>query len=214
MRTLPPLGPPRPPGPLPPLIVVTDVASCQGRSVLSVVAAAIAGGARAVLVRDKQLPRPERVLMAAQVRRLLDAAGQGVLLVASDPTIAADGVHLAADDPWPGDGAGPRLVGRSCHSSSELATAAGEGADYAFISPIFATRSKPGYGPALGPGALAGPPLPVWALGGITGAAEAAACMAAGASGVAVMGAVMGADDPSSVVAALLDALGHPARGD
>jgi thiamine monophosphate synthase len=43
----------------------------------------------------------------------------------------------------------------------------------------------------------------VFALGGIT-AANAAQARAAGAYGVAVMGAVMRADDPGAVVAALL----------
>jgi thiamine-phosphate pyrophosphorylase len=44
--------------------------------------------------------------------------------------------------------------------------------------------------------------LGVYALGGI-GPAQAAACLAAGASGVAVMGVVMRAEDPSAVVRSL-----------
>ena len=76
---------------------------------------------------------------------------------------------------------------------------------------MFATTSKPGYGPALGIDGLAagcrtvaevGSPLGVYALGGI-GPAQAAACLAAGAAGVAVMGLVMRADDPGAVVASL-----------
>ena len=47
------------------------------------------------------------------------------------------------------------------------AAAAGEGCDYATLSPIFVSASKPGYGPALGVGALRDAPLPVYALGGV-----------------------------------------------
>jgi thiamine-phosphate pyrophosphorylase len=41
------------------------------------------------------------------------------------------------------------------------------------------------------------------ALGGIDSAQRVAECMAAGAAGVAVLGAVMRADDPGAVVAEL-----------
>ena len=46
----------------------------------------------------------------------------------------------------------------------------------------------------------------MFALGGVD-PTRAARCVAAGAHGVAVMGAVMRADDPATVVAGLLDAL-------
>jgi thiamine monophosphate synthase len=76
---------------------------------------------------------------------------------------------------------------------------------------VYPTPSKPGYGPALGEAALrrltAIPDAPrVYALGGVD-AARAPECLAAGAAGVAVMGAVMTAEDPGAVVAALLAAL-------
>lgn len=178
------------------------------------VAAAVAGGARAVLLREKHLPRPERLALAAELATLLEAVG-GLLLVASDPTVPSGGVHLAATDPFPagriptGRGDGGGLVGRSCHSRADVVSAAGEGCDYVTLSPIHLTASKPGYGPALGTDALGGLPLPTWALGGVE-PANAAACVAAGASGVAVMGAVMRSRDPGKTVALLLEALGVP----
>ncbi|MDX1421679.1 MAG: thiamine phosphate synthase, partial [Kiloniellales bacterium] len=73
-------------------------------------------------------------------------------------------------------------------------------------SPIFATASKPGYGPALGLAGLAeaaAAGLPVLALGGVT-AERAPACLRAGAAGVAVMGAVMAARDPAAAVGTIL----------
>lgn len=189
--------------PLPRLLVLADSTATGGRNLVEVVAAAVRGGARAVVLRDKHLPRPARAALAARLGELLGAAG-GTLLVASDPTLPAGGVHLAAADPFPDPR--PAVTGRSCHDRAALLRAAAEGCDYATLSPIFLTDSKPGYGPALGTGALAGLPLPTWALGGVT-PDRASACVAAGAAGVAVMGAVMGAADPARAAAAFIDAL-------
>jgi thiamine-phosphate diphosphorylase len=164
------------------VLVLTDRSQTGGRSLADVVR-----GAGAVILREKDLSRPERVALAAEVRPVVE-----VLLVASDATIDADGVHLAASDPFPLPR--PPIVGRSCHSPGELDRAADEGCDYATLSPVFASPSKPGYGPPLGIEALRDAPLPVYALGGVDGR-NAAACIAAGATGVAVMGAVMRSGD-------------------
>ena len=90
----------------------------------------------------------------------------------------------------------------------ELADAATHGAAYATVSPVFATTSKPGYGPPLGLVGLralvAGTRVPIVALGGV-GPDDVGVCLAAGATGVAVMGAVMTAADPGAVVRELLD---------
>ena len=119
-----------------------------------------------------------------------------------------DGVHLSAADPFPS--ARPSIVGRSCHDAAELARAAAQGCDYVTLSPVFPSPSKPGYGPALGPAGLAALIRPagplVYALGGVT-PDRVAACRAAGAHGVAVMGAVM--REPA-LVAGYLSALAAP----
>jgi thiamine monophosphate synthase len=76
------------------------------------------------------------------------------------------------------------------------------------LGPWAATPSKPGYAPALSPDELAaltrldGAP-PVYALGGVT-PSTVADCLAAGARGAAVMGAVMRAERPDAVVRDLL----------
>jgi thiamine-phosphate diphosphorylase len=203
--------------PAPELLVLTDrrMAADAGHDLVDVVAAAVGAGATAVLLREKDLPPADRHDLA--VRLSATTAGSAALMVAGDPALAravgADGVHLAAADPWPGDSAAGLRVGRSCHTREELvATATGGVAAYATFSPVFATASKPGYGPALGIDGLAagwravagvGSPLAVYALGGI-GPAHAGACLAAGAAGVAVMGAVMRADDPHGIVRAMI----------
>jgi thiamine-phosphate diphosphorylase len=205
------------------IVVVTDRRQAR-LPLLELVAAAVAGGARWVLLREKDLPRPERSALAARLRSALAPAG-GQLVVAGPDPLGGDAVHLPADlavvQDANGDEAGQdwrykckiggevRLVGRSCHSAAELARLTTE--DYVTISPVFESASKPGYGPALGPAGLrdlcrrAG--RPVLALGGVETPERAAACVEAGAAGVAVMGAVMRAADPETTVAELAGVL-------
>jgi thiamine-phosphate diphosphorylase len=211
----------------PELLVLTDrrMAAGAGHDLADVVAAAVDAGAPAVLLREKDLPPADRHDLAVRLR--VATAGAAALIVAGDPELAravgADGVHLAAADPRPGDAAAGLWVGRSCHTPGELmATAMGGVAAYATFSPVFATASKPGYGPALGIDGLAagcravageGSPLAVYALGGIA-PGHAEACLAAGAAGVAVMGVVMRADNPHGIVRAMICELdaAHPTR--
>ena len=188
------------------LILFTDRGQAV-RPLVDVVGAAVEGGARLVVLREKDLPDGRRVGLARQLRELVASAGGRVLCAGRRP--GPDGQHLAAADLFP-DARPDGLVGRSCHDDGELVRAADEGADYATLSPVFPTSSKPGYGPALGAGVFARPaPLPVYALGGVNTPERAYACVAAGAAGVAVMGAVMRAADPASLVADLVSAVGR-----
>lgn len=195
----------------PRLLVLTDRVR-SGRPLVELVADCVRGGARAVLLREKDLADDDRAAIARALREVLVPVG-GMLLGASDPALSPDGVHLAATDSWPGRRA-RGLVGRSCHDHTELRAAAREGCAYATLSPVFPTTSKPGYGPALGTDALAEAPLPVLALGGVDGPARARACIRAGAHGVAVMGAVAEHADPAALVADLLDAVHVHEPGD
>jgi thiamine-phosphate pyrophosphorylase len=177
---------------LPRLFVVTDRTQAAG-PLVDVVAEAVDAGARAVLLRDRDLPEDERAALAADLRAVLDPVG-GLLVTAGSGSPA---VHLAAAEPFPDRR--PALVGRSCHSAAELTQARAEGCDWAFLSPVFPTASKPGHGPALGVAGFArlrplGPPA--YALGGV-GPDDVPALLAAGAHGVAVMGPVM--RDPAAV---------------
>lgn len=206
-------------GPLrtvPRLVVLTDreQASDAGRSLRPTVLDVAAAGAPAVLLREKDLGRRRRRNLATQLSAVTGGLG-AALLLASDPELAAevaDGVHLAADDdPVPGELRGDLLVGRSCHDRAEVEAATAEGVDYVTVSPVASTTSKPGHGPPLGTEGLAAlveaaGDVPVLALGGVT-ADNAAAFIAAGAHGVAVMGAVMRAEKPAEVVVRLLEQL-------
>ncbi|WP_433344719.1 thiamine phosphate synthase [Micromonospora sp. CA-111912] len=172
------------------------------RGLVDVVGAAVAGGVRWVVLREKDLPRAERAALAADLRPILAGAG-GTLVVAGPDPLGGDAAHLPAAGPYPPPRLG--LVGRSCHDAAELARLTTE--DYATVSPVYPSRSKPGYGPPLRPARLGGlirlSPVPVLALGGIETPGQVRACVEAGAVGVAVLGAIMRADDPGEAAAAL-----------
>jgi thiamine-phosphate pyrophosphorylase len=208
------------------LLVVTDRHQAR-RPLEDVIAAALEGGARWVWLRDRDLEAGERRALAERLLQLTRAAG-ATLTIGGDAALAAEvgaqGVHLpvAARRKAEHDGeAPPTLVGVSAHGEADVRTAMAAGTDYATLSPIFETASKPGYGPAVGLTAIeraAALGLPIIALGGIT-PERAAACIEAGAAGVAVMGEVMRAENPAAVVRRYLAALkfsssrGEPSPG-
>ena len=195
---------------LPRLLVVADSAYTGGRPLLAVVREAVAGGARAVWLRDKHAAAGDRRRLAEALAEMLHAVGGVLIASPGTGSGAADGVHLGAADPWPG-GAGEFAVGRSCHSDKELSRANAEGCQWATLSPVYPSRSKPGYGPPLGPAALAGAPLPTWALGGVD-AANAAECLGSGAASVAVLAAVLSSPDPAAAFAEIQDRLDEVGR--
>jgi thiamine-phosphate pyrophosphorylase len=201
--------------PQPPLLLVTDRRRAR-RPLEEIAAAAFAAGCRWLSLREKDLPAAERqdllqrlVVLGARWNAcvgvhedIVAATGAGAGAIHLPDGAALNGVRarLGAD----------ALLGISAHDVAGIERAAAAGVDYVTLSPIFATSSKPGYGPALGLDRLAQiaahVAVPIVALGGID-AASAPDCMAAGAAGVAVMGAVMAAADPARHVAALVAAL-------
>lgn len=208
---------------------MTDRRAARG-ALARAVEEAVAAGVDRVQVRERGLGG---AALLEHVRELGDAARRGaarrapghrrdVRLVVNrflDVALAAgaDGVHLGFDAVAPEDAAlvcrragAPQLwIGVSAHAPSEVGAAARAGAHGAHLAPVFPPLSKPAERPALGLAALseaAATGLPVWAQGGIT-AARATDCVRAGAAGVAVTGAILGADDPGRAAAALREAL-------
>ncbi|TDC37372.1 thiamine phosphate synthase [Micromonospora sp. KC213] len=183
------------------VVVLTDRREAR-KPLAEVVAGAAAGGVRWVVLREKDLPRPERLALAAELRAILAEVG-GTLVVAGPDPLDGDAVHLPAAGPYPPPVVG--LVGRSCHDEAELARLTTE--HYVTLSPVWPTRTKPGYGPPLHPSGLRRlirrSPVPVLALGGIETPEQVSACVEAGAAGVAVLGVIMRADDPTTAATAL-----------
>ena len=198
--------------PHPPLLLVTDRRQAR-KPLVEVVAAALAAGCRWVSVREKDLPEEDQI---GFVRILLPVARRNGarLTLHGDAALAnaagADGVHLSAQ----GDAVASRkllgpekLIGVSIHTATEAADVDPDIADYAIAGPAYETASKPGYGPEIGRKGLAdlarSARVPLVAIGGLN-AMRAAEVLAAGVSGIAVMGSIMRAADPGQEMKALL----------
>jgi thiamine-phosphate pyrophosphorylase len=171
---------------------------------------AVEGGATVIQWRLKNVPTLEVVERGRATRSL--CARHGVPFVVNDDVeaalmLGADGVHLGRDD----EGAGRAkehglLLGLSAASVGEAQSVARR-ADYVGAGPVWATPSKTDADPPIGLDGLheicAVVSIPVVAIGGID-AANAAACIEAGAAGVAVIRA---ARDAAELKAALDAAL-------
>jgi thiamine-phosphate pyrophosphorylase len=204
------------------LYVITS-ADYAGRTHEEVAAAALAGGATILQLRDKRMSAAALYQVACRLRELTRRAGVPLIVndrvdvaVAAD----ADGVHLGPDD-LPLAAArkvlGPRrIIGASVDSVAEAIRAEREGADYLGVGPVFATATKPDAGTAVGVQTVAAivraVGIPVVGIGGIT-AATAAEVVRAGAAGVAVISAVAAAVDMTSAARAVLEAVRAGRRG-
>ena len=202
------------PLPDPPLLIISD-RSQASLPLEEVARAAFEGGCRWFSVREKDLPAGELFQLLRLIGVMGSRYGATVTVhgnTVPQPMTRAGGVHLPSggDPPTIRRRLPEGLIGASAHSAGEAASLIAAGADYVTLSPVFLTESKPGYGPALGldglAAAVASAKGPVVALAGIN-AANAAACIRAGAAGIAVMGDVMRAADPEAVVRALVEAI-------
>ncbi len=209
--------------PLPHLYLITGRAQAGHENLARIVAAAGRGGLRMVQVREKELPFREVRELVAWIRSILPPDA----LVLANATgrepdfgaeVGADGVHLGGSDLEAVSAARRALpaeavIGYSAHRAEEIAEAAGLGADYVSLSPVFPPLSKGIYPEPLGIDAFRAAcrkaPIPVYALGGID-RDRIAAVREAGAWGAASMGAILQSSDPEAAVRALLSAWEGP----
>jgi thiamine-phosphate diphosphorylase len=187
------------------LYVITDRAIGRDRPLEDVVAAAIRGGATMIQLREKVWPAGRVVEVGRRLMAITKPAG--IPMIVNDRAdialaIEADGVHVGRDDLPVADArrlVGPeKIVGTSAGTVAEAVQAEADGADYVGIGSIFGTTSKSDAGEAVGPEILAqvraAVRIPIVAIGGVTHA-NAAEAIHSGAHGVAVISAVVGADD-------------------
>jgi thiamine-phosphate pyrophosphorylase len=199
------------------LYLVTDRHQTLGRGLLPLVTQALNSGAGAVQLREKDLNSRELLGLG---RDLLSSTAQrrAPLLINDRVDVAlalgADGVHLRSDS-MPVSVArrllGPtRLIGVSAHSVDDVLDAASQGADFVVLGPIFATPSKQRYGPPIGVQVLTEAvqrvAVPIFAIGGVA-AQHIPDVQRAGAFGIAVISAILGADDVSAATRLLVDRL-------
>ena len=195
------------------LIAITDNVRDGQEGLIARAAAAAHGGATCIQLRLKDVSARDLVTLARELVR-----GVGVPIIVNDRAdvaiaAGAAGVHLGADDVPPSavrkfapDGF---IIGSSVGNDSEVSGS--RGADYVGIGPLFSTASKKDAGSAIGVAEFArlsaATGLPAVAVGGIT-AGNARSAIEAGAEGVAVIAAVMGADDPLIAARELASAIG------
>lgn len=195
------------------LYLVTDRQLSQGRAVAAIVAAAVAGGVTCVQLREKSCSTREFLDEARTVRAVLQ--GTGVPLIINDRVdvalaVGADGVHLGQTDMPIRDArrlvGADMLIGVSAECVDDAVRAEAEGADYIGVSPVFATPTKTDTAPPLGLDGVAAiravVSIPVVGIGGIS-ALNAAAVIRAGCHGVAVVSAIVAAQDPRRAAAEL-----------
>src|SRR5579864_4247381 len=175
----------------------------QEQRLLAKIAECAAAGVEYIQLREKDLEI--RALEELAMKAMAAIAGSKTrLLINSRTDVAlacgAHGVHLPANDLSASEvraifaraGRSEMVVGVSTHSVAEVASVEAHGASFAVFGPVF---EKSGSANLEGLEQLrkichraeaAQPPMPVWALGGIT-MENAQQCVAAGAAGIAAI---------------------------
>lgn len=172
---------------------------------------ALEGGCRWIQLRMKGAASSLIAEKGKQLRELCDRFGATLIL--DDHTelveaIGADGVHLGKNDMPVEEGrrllGSGKIIGATANSFDDIVRAARAGADYIGLGPFRFTTTKEKLAPTLGLEGYRrimarcdaeGITLPVVAIGGIT-AEDIPALKAAGITGVAISGAILGAEDP------------------
>lgn len=180
----------------------------ESEHLFEIVEAALEGGVNIVQYRDKTAEDAQRIENGCKLRQLCHR--YGALFIMNDRVdlaiaVDADGVHLGQQDiPFAlaRQLLGPhKIIGRSTTNPEEMERALAEGADYIGVGPVFPTPTKPNK-PAAGfdyvTYAARQSPLPWFAIGGID-MSNINEVLAAGAERVAVVRAIMEAEQPTLV---------------
>ena len=200
------------------LLVITDTEVAGSRGLAYVLSEALDAGAPAVQLRLKNSSAREMLEEARTLLPLVRATG--ALFTINDRldvalAAEADGVHLGPDDlpildvrrSVPDE----FIIGCSVDTLDGARKAEAEGADYLGVGTVYPTENKPDAGDVIGLSGLRqvaeAVDIPVLGIGGIT-PERASDIAGAGACGAAVIGAVMGAQDPAAAVRALLSPFG------
>ncbi len=201
--------------------LVVGRGDCRHHGLEAVVAAALAGGATCVQLREKHLSASEYLDLARTLLPRLERAG--VPLVVNDRVEealalgAASGrvaVHVGQGD-MPVAEVRERLgpvpiLGLSVRTPEEAGAVPEDLVDHLGVGPVYATATKANAPAPIGPEGLAAvravTGLPLVGIGGVT-AARAPEVIAAGAQGVAVVSAIACAEDPEAATREIVQAV-------
>ncbi len=199
------------------LYLITDRLQTGTRTLLEVVEEALAGGVKAVQLREKELTSRELYELAFEMKKLTIRYGAKLLIndrIDIALAVDADGVHL-------GSGSIPvyrarkllgknRLIGVSCHNQVNAITAQEKGADFITFGPVFYTASKAKYGKPVDIDKLESVShlltIPVFAIGGVN-ATNTREVLTTGATGIALISAIIAAREPRQAAQTLLSLL-------
>ncbi|HEV8327310.1 MAG TPA: thiamine phosphate synthase [Nitrospiraceae bacterium] len=199
------------------LFLVTDRHQTNGRPLVPLLQRVLTAGVPAIQLRERDLSAKELVTLAREVQAMM-ASHRSQLLINDriDVALALEGVgvHLRSNS-LPVSVArqllgAQRLLGISVHAVEEAVQVESQGVDYIVLGPIYETPTKQMFGPPLGIQTLEKAcrlvRIPIIGIGGVT-AARVREMRCAGAFGVAVITAVLGAVNVESAVRELLDAV-------
>jgi thiamine-phosphate pyrophosphorylase len=201
-------------------VIVNVSAASDPATLLELTTAVVTAGAPVVQLRVKDVTDAVAYGLATAVAGVCGAGGTTLLVndrVDIAVAVGAGGVHVGDDD-LPVAVArrllGPAAtVGATARTANAARRAAAAGATYVGVGPCYPTTTKVVAAAPLGPAGLAvvagAVDIPVIAIAGVS-AQRVPELMAAGAYGVAVVGAVAGAPDPAVATKELLRALGEP----
>lgn len=189
------------------LYLITDRRLSRGRSEIEVVKRALSGGVDMVQYREKHLPDDEFRQTATELLKVTKR--KDIALIINDRVeiaaeIDADGVHVGQEDLDCEKAremlGGDKIIGVSASNVEQATKAIEAGADYLGLGPIYQTDTKEidyPRGINLIKEVRAQSPIPIFAIGGIN-LENVGAVLSAGASGVAVISAIVSADQIAS----------------
>ena len=200
------------------LYLVTDSALADGH-LFEKVMAAVRGGVTMVQLREKHCSTAEFIRKAVELKGMLEPFG--IPLIINDRVdvalaSGADGVHIGQSD-MPYDLArkllGPdKTIGLSVESLQDVRDANGMDVDYIGVSPVFATPTKTDTAEPFGLEGLADAVResvhPAVGIGGIN-LSNAADVIRCGAQGIAVVSAILCADDAEKAASKLICTMGR-----
>ena len=199
------------------LLVVTDRHQTNGRPLVPLLQQVLRAAVPIVQLRERDLSAKELVTLAREVQ-VVTAVHKSHLLINDriDIALALEGVgvHLRSNSLSISVArqllGAQRLLGISVHTVEEAIQVESQGADYIVLGPIYETPSKKMFGPPLGIHTLEKAcrlvRIPIFGIGGVT-AVRAHEMRRAGAFGVAVITAILGAADVESATRELLEAV-------